>query len=333
MTLHHMIDTHRLEVQDPSQVGEARRVAARLASTLGMDQTEQGKVSIVASELAGNLIKHAGGGVLAIRLIPNAGIELLSLDRGPGMPSVAECLRDGFSTAGTPGTGLGAVKRQSNYFDVFSKPTGTAVLSRILKHDSSCNNYGSVGAICTPKTGEIECGDAWQIAPTNQGHTIIVADGLGHGPLAAIASKEAIKIFQTHHDRPLLDIVHRIHDGLRHTRGAAVALARVDTQRKIVTFCSIGNVAGAVVTSAGVRKMISFNGTLGHQFRKAQELTYPCAEGSLVVLHSDGISTSWDVLKYPGLLTRHAALAAGILYRDFCRGTDDATIVVTRCKG
>src|SRR5688572_26788709 len=110
-----------IAVSDPSTVGEARRVATRLGEQAGLNETDRGRAAIVASELATNLVRHARGGQLLLSAMsgPAApGVEIISTDSGPGMTDVERCLRDGFSTGGTPGNGLGAVRRLSAEFDV-----------------------------------------------------------------------------------------------------------------------------------------------------------------------------------------------------------------------
>src|SRR5688572_12749729 len=119
-----MSDVVRLPVTDPSQVGEARRRAAALAQRLGFDDTDAGKVAIVVTEAANNLVKHARDGEILLHPLEQdgtAGLEVLALDKGPGL-DLSRCLRDGFSTGGTPGTGLGAIARLSAVFDVHSSP-------------------------------------------------------------------------------------------------------------------------------------------------------------------------------------------------------------------
>ena len=66
------------------------------------------------------------------------------------------------------------------------------------------------------------------------------------------------------------------------------------------------------------------------QLRRIQEFSYPWPSGALLVMHSDGLNTSWDVRGQPGLATRHPSLVAGVLYRDHARGTDDVTVAVAR---
>src|SRR5271155_4019799 len=114
-----------LAVTEASQVGEARRAVTALASRLGFNETESGKVALVVTEVANNLVKHARDGVLLLRPLEReqtSGIEILALDKGPGMTDVGRCLQDGFSTAGSPGTGLGAIVRLAAFADIHSIP-------------------------------------------------------------------------------------------------------------------------------------------------------------------------------------------------------------------
>jgi hypothetical protein len=76
--------------------------------------------------------------------------------------------------------------------------------------------------------------------------------------------------------------------------------------------------------------MVSHNGTVGAEMRKVQEFVYRWPKGAPVVFHSDGITTHWDLQAYPGLASRQSALIAGVIFRDFQRGRDDATVVVLR---
>jgi anti-sigma regulatory factor (Ser/Thr protein kinase) len=322
-------------VRDVSQVAEARRGAAALGSKLGFTEEEAGRAALVATELATNLLKHAGGGDLLVGAFDDRsgdGLQCLALDNGPGMADVEACMRDGFSTAGSPGTGLGAIARQSELFEVYSRPgLGTAALARLYR-----GRRGSMaaplarahGAVSVPKAGEEVCGDGWSACPHADGFTLMVVDGLGHGPLAAEAATAAMAVFAKNHAAGPAEVLERIHQALRPTRGAAVSVARVDLGRQQVQFAGIGNVAGTLIAGATVRKMVSHNGTAGHAVKRIQEFTYPFVGSPLVILCSDGLGTSWSLDRYPGLAARHPGLVAGVLYRDFARGRDDATVLV-----
>src|SRR4051794_25187070 len=125
------------QVKDPSQVAEARRMAGDLARRSGFDEVDAGRVALVATELATNLVRHGGGGTLVAESFEDAdgsGVELLSLDKGPGMADVQRSFSDGYSTAGSAGTGLGAVSRVADRCVVFSRPgEGTALMARFRK--------------------------------------------------------------------------------------------------------------------------------------------------------------------------------------------------------
>src|SRR5690349_13136362 len=106
-----------------SAVRAARRGAPRQPAELTMHEATSGRVAIVATELATNVLRHGGGGELLVQAIPGStgmAREIIAIDRGPGMSNLQECLRDGYSSGATLGTGLGAVKRLSDEFDIAS---------------------------------------------------------------------------------------------------------------------------------------------------------------------------------------------------------------------
>jgi anti-sigma regulatory factor (Ser/Thr protein kinase) len=325
-------------VADASGAGGARRVATALAARLGFDETARGRVALVVTEAATNLHKHARQGEILLRCLERGdavGLDVLALDRGPGMADPERCLRDGFSTAGTPGTGLGAIARQSDLFDVYSTvPEGTALLARLWSRPAPAAAGGlDVAAVHLPKCGEEVCGDAWAVEPREGGALLLVADGLGHGPLAAQAAREAVRVFRAHAAADLPEIVRRIHAALRSTRGAAVAVAEVRPEARELRFVGVGNIAASVVADGSSRSMVSHNGTAGLEARRVQEFVYPFEGSAVLVVHSDGLATQWRLERYAGLAARDPALIAGVLYRDFKRGRDDLTVLVARAKG
>jgi hypothetical protein len=202
----------------------------------------------VITEAATNLVKHAVGGQLLWRALERnrgVGLEILALDRGPGISNVGECLRNGYSTAGSLGTGLGAIARLATEFDIYSLPgKGTALLARL-----------------------------WS------------------GPLA---------------------------------------IAELNPAQQALRFAGVGNIAGVVVDASRRHPLVSHNGIIGHTLRKVQEFAVPWSPGALLIMHSDGLGTQWDLDAYPGLLGRDPSLIAGVLYRDYRRGYDDVTVLVAK---
>jgi anti-sigma regulatory factor (Ser/Thr protein kinase) len=324
-------------VADPSAVAGARRAATSLAEMLGFGQSEAGKVALVVTEAATNLVKHAVKGQLLLRPLERdgvAGLEVLTLDSGPGVANVGECLRDGHSTAGSPGTGLGAMARLAAEFDIHSVPgKGTALVAQLWARSPlrGLPPPLEVGAVCLPKPGEEACGDAWAVTRHGQLCRVTVADGLGHGPDAAAASLAAVEVARRQPALAPAALIEAMHGALRPTRGAALGVAELDLAAGgEVRFVGVGNIAGAAVAPGGDRHFVSHSGIVGHEMRRVQEFTYPWGRDALLVLHSDGLATRWDLSAYPGLVSRHPALVAGVLYRDFVRGRDDVTVVVVR---
>ena len=318
-------------VTENSQVGEARRAAAQAAERAGLGETDRGRVAIVVTELANNLARHARGGEVLIRETTGAqgpGVELLAVDRGPGMADVAACMRDGFSTGGTPGTGLGAVRRLSTRLEVYSaQPSGTVAFARVAAAPPAPAEF-EWAVVCLPVRGETACGDTWRVSTSPGRLALIVADGLGHGPLAAEAADAAAAAFDADPFAGPGRVLESAHERMRGTRGGAVSVVQLDDRG--ARFAGVGNVAGSIVSASGSRGLAGHNGTAGVQVRKVQEFDYPWPADGMLVMHSDGLQTRWSLDAYPGAARRHPAVAAGLLYRDFSRGRDDVTVAVVR---
>lgn len=323
-----------LPVRDSSHVAEARLEAMQIARQHGFGESDTGRVALVATELATNLLKHGSGGEILAGPFNDkdgVGVELIALDKGRGMTNVAACLEDGYSSAGTAGKGLGAVVRQSNVVDIGSWPAvGTAVLARFVPGSSGAapsTPKPAWGAVAVPMPGQSVCGDSWSVADNSAGRTFMVADGLGHGPEAAEASVEAVRVFNRFNGHQVSTLLDYIHGGLRATRGAAVSIARYDATARKMVYCGIGNVAGALSVQGTLRRMVSMAGTAGFNARKIQSFDYPFESGVLI-MHSDGLQSNWALDRYPNLATLHPTLIAAILYRDLTRGRDDSTVLV-----
>ncbi len=337
-------DPRVLSVTEASAAGEARRAATTMAGRIGMDDTARGTVALIVSEAANNLARHAQHGELILRSLEwqgIAGIEMLALDRGPGIRNLRECLRDGFSTAGTSGTGLGAITRLATFWDIHSAPEiGTALLVRFWATGERPTEARVAtpppapslewGVVNLPLASEEWCGDSYAVEHLDGRTLLLVVDGLGHGVTAADAAREAVKVFRNRRASAPAEIIQALHEGLRGTRGAVAAVAAVDHSRRQVRYAGAGNISASVLTPGASQNMVSHNGTLGHEVRKVQEFTYDWPRGATLVMHSDGLSSQWRPDKYAGLLARHPSLIAGILYRDFKRTRDDVTVLVAQ---
>lgn len=324
-----------LQVADRSRVAEVRRLAVKAALAQGLDDQRGGRVALVATELATNLVKHANGGEIVIGAFDDddgKGLELLALDKGRGIADLNKALSDGHSTSGTAGTGLGAIRRNADAFAISSAVgRGTAVMAR-LRRDRKGPAHGGylICGLSAPYPGESVCGDGWAARPTAAAITVLMADGSGHGPEANKAAQSSIAIFRDRTGQPVEEVAKAIDRALAATRGAAIALAEIDAGGGQINFVGVGNISAALIDRGVVRRMISNNGTAGHVAPRIRAYQYPFRGPPAVILHSDGLSARWDLNAYPGLVTAHPSLIAGILYRDFRRGRDDASVVVVR---
>lgn len=322
-----------LTLEESSGVAEARRQAVRTAELGGLDEQRRANVALVVTELATNVLKHAGHGSILVRpLLPSEGdgIEIIGVDRGPGMANIAQSLLDGTSTAGTRGAGLGAVVRQSNMFDVWSEPgRGTILVARIYAH-RPCDSAVTVGGVSLVHPREIECGDAWALRHHDDQTTIAVVDGLGHGPLAASAAAEVMAAFaQT---GPSLDgALRAAHARARSTRGAAASLVTLDPRARSLSFAGVGNVACRIVSHEHGKGCASQHGTLGHGTPRIRTERHPWPDG-VVVAFTDGVSSRWDLASLPPWTRHHPTTVAASLWRDYGRNRDDATVVVCMAR-
>ncbi|PQP01858.1 serine/threonine protein kinase [Massilia phosphatilytica] len=319
-----------------SDVAAARRAGQKLADALGFDDVKAGRLAIIITEAATNILKHAGEGTVTIMRTQSGvampGVDVVAIDNGPGIADLDFALRDGVSTAGTAGTGLGALRRQADEFDAWTQHgRGSAFFMRIWRGATPPEPCGiEVGALCMPLAGEEECGDGWGVTCDLDGATLLGVDGLGHGPEAAKAAHGAIEALEKRPAAAPGAVVQTAHELLRITRGAALSVARIDYRSDEVRFAGIGNVSAIVHDGLARRALVSHNGIVGHNMRKVQEFAVPFPPGALCVLASDGIQTQWDLGAYPGLHMHVPALVAAVLMRDFIRRRDDAMVLVAR---
>jgi anti-sigma regulatory factor (Ser/Thr protein kinase) len=340
-----------IRVEEPSAAAAVRNAAQALAGRLSFPPARAELLVLACTEAATNLAKHARQGTLLLQGSYDGGepgIELVTIDTGPGMPDVRAALRDGHSTAGTLGIGLGAIRRAADFCDVYSLPgRGTTLVARFRPQPAQSGPVQSGAAqsgpvqsgpvqsgpvrwsgLIRPIGGETECGDAYAAVRTGPVMTAMLCDGLGHGPMAAAASREAIRAFREAPGEEPVALLERAHRRMGGTRGGAVAVVRVEG--RAVRFAGIGNVAGWIVTGERRQGMVSLPGIAGHQVRKLRHYDYAIEPGAAVVLHSDGLSSRWDIRELPGLAGRDPLVIAAALLSEAGVHRDDAGVLVVK---
>ncbi len=331
-------------ITDERQVSAVELDALTMARSHGLDAEAVERLGVVVAAMAGNIARHAGAGQIILRAVgehASGCIEILALDKGPGIGDMTRTMRaTATPVEGVPrDSGLSEIRRLANLFDIYSHAgCGTAVIAHVgtpatdgeASVAAECARHGSVGAVCVPLHGEEECGDSWAVDVTAERVTVMLVDGLGHGPGAAIAARAALAAFSDVAANAPDGILGAMHTALRHTRGAALSVAILDRSRGTASFCGVGNVDGRVVTIDTSRHLVPQNGIVGHTMPRPQSADVPWPSDGRLVMHSDGITSRWRTEAYPGLLARHPALLAGVLFRDFARARDDATVLVLR---
>lgn len=325
--------TRVVVVEETSQVGQARREALALADHLGFNETDGGRVALAATELATNLLRHAGGGRMFLSPVAGregrGGVELCTLDSGPGF-SLVHSLPDGVSTGGSQGLGLGAIQRQAAVLDVWSDANGAVVLARIYAEAAPRTVDVPYGALRVAMRHEVACGDAWHLRATPGQVVVSLIDGLGHGPLASDAAEAGIQAVAQSTATTAPDLIAAMHAAMAGSRGGAAAVACVDVATGALQFAGVGNISASVCEATTARGLASHPGIVGVQFRRAQPFSLHANAGTLLLLHSDGLQARWNLRDFPGLVHRHPALIVAVLQRDFDRGRDDTGIVALR---
>ena len=326
-----------VEVQDQSAIAVVRRAARRLAAEHGWPKHRTDELAIVATEATTNILRYAEKGRALINA-PAEGkgdkIVMIFTDRGPGISDMDHMFQDGMSSGGSAGLGLGAIRRLSNDFDIFSGPeVGTTIVCSFVKNSTPCPTHGveAVGLrVCHPN--EEECGDDYLLRQTPKATDILLCDGLGHGPEAAAASLEvtdAVKATRSFNSEPGA-VMYEVTEQLIGKRGAVAALVHIAQPQMVLRYAALGNIATLRVRDGAVKRLPVRDGRIGARATRGYEDTFDLEPGDLMILHSDGLKTLRDSYLPQGLLWKSPLLIAGYLLDRAFRGRDDASIVVIR---
>jgi anti-sigma regulatory factor (Ser/Thr protein kinase) len=322
-----------IRVTEPSTCAAVRRRAADTARGVGLSENRVDEISVVSAELASNLVKHAREGSVLLRVLRHAdrvGIGVLTVDTGPGTRDITSLIADGETTTGTLGIGLGAVKRFADRLDLHSVPgVGTIVSAEFWSAPLSAVPSG-FAALTRPLEGESVCGDAFAERSAEGARIVMLADGLGHGPLAARASGAAVRSFLTSQETSPRLLIEALHRSLRETRGAAVAVARVEADSGRVIYAGVGNISGRIVDTGSSSQLPSQPGIVGSNVPAVRELPARMERGQSLVMHSDGLTERWTLDDLPGILAADPVVMSAALLRAAGVRRDDASVLVAR---
>jgi anti-sigma regulatory factor (Ser/Thr protein kinase) len=303
-------------------------------------ETQAGEIDIIVSEISSNLVKHAGSGEILFRIHEdNTGssvFEIVSIDNGPGIADTARMMRDGVSTTHTLGHGLGAIHRLSDTAQVFSVPGwGTIVYAMVSSKQKKNIGQKSQGleirALCVNKPRETECGDGYGVKHTASGVIIFFGDGLGHGPKAKEAIDLAREFLSSCNESEPVEILRQMHQNIRRTRGLVGTIAVCDLKANQWRICGVGNILTRLYSGIEFKNYMPYNGTIGLNLPSSMNAsTLPVESNQHLIMSSDGIQARWDLSKFHSILKYDNTVLAAAIYKDFSRGTDDASVLVAK---
>jgi anti-sigma regulatory factor (Ser/Thr protein kinase) len=326
-------------VPDRSYANVVKKETHRLAVSMRFTPKRLAETDIIVSEIISNNSKHAIEGELLVKAFcdmnERCGLELISIDRGPGIGNLGEMLKDGISTTRTLGSGLGAIMRLSDEFDIYSLPGwGTILLSRIYltgKNEKKNDSRISVNAVMLPKKGEVLCGDGWTVSRKSFEYKLIALDGLGHGPEANKASVKATNEFLTINQATPAETIRILHEKINKTRGAVGMVMHFNSLTNMISYAGLGNISARIIGFDKNKNCISYNGIIGHTIPNTVHTNQTTLQyNETLIIHSDGLKSRWELNHLPNILNHDGSVIAGAIYKDFSRNTDDLLIIVLK---
>ncbi len=326
-------------IEDRSYVAYLKREIHKAVAAGKFSEQRAGEIDIIVSEICSNLIKYATGGEILYRVChsgDDSTFEILAIDKGPGIADIPRVMRDGISTSNTLGHGLGALERLSSVFNIYSIPQwGTIVYSKVATHHTGFvrkeNLDIDIRGLCVAKPREVECGDAYSVKRTATDVRVFLGDGLGHGKYAQEAVQRAADFFFATDETNPVDIMRQMHEKVRRTRGLVGTIGIFDRKRNEWKICGIGNIVTRLYQGIAYKNYMSYNGTIGLNIPNSINCsTLPAERNQYLVMASDGIRTRWDLTKFPSILKYDNMVMAAAVYKDFTRGTDDSSILISK---
>ena len=322
-----------------SNVADVRDKIHRLCEEYGFSPDSLGKIDLISTEIATNLIKHdAVNGKIRYRITDaDTGypvLELISEDGGPGIDSPEDAVQDGYTSVhGSMGVGLGSIKRLSDAFEMETSSSGTTISIRKKSTENQINTKSNlrISVLTRPHPLENVCGDGYVIKRFHRGACIAVIDGLGHGiharNAAACAEKYIADTFSP--EQPLGSLLNGLGNTLRRTRGAVASICVIDEVKGEMRYAGVGDVTIHVYPKEDQISFLNVPGILGmHQAKINLQRNKWQSGRTVIVMHSDGISSSIkseDVMRdVPPVEIAHAIM------REYWGKNDDATVVVVR---
>lgn len=327
-------------LSDRSYVSLVKKEIKKIAGNIGFSGNRLAEIEIIIAEITSNIIKYSTEGSILVKHFFKGsveGIEIISIDNGPGMANVSLMLKDGVSTTHTLGQGLGAIKRLSDNFDIYSVPqSGTILLSRVFKNpeaDTTSKEIFNITTLMVAKKGEIYCGDGYKYVIKKNSCKVLAFDGLGHGPEAQKASEAAVKSFMSIQNIDPAESLRVMNKEIKSTRGGVGMIFSIDLKTNSTSFCGVGNISARILSDGKLKNCISYNGIIGHAFPNSLHTNNTTwNKQDYLIITSDGLKTRWDTNNLTNILKHDPSIVAASLFKDFSRGNDDSLIIIVKCN-
>lgn len=327
-------------IEDRSYIAYLKREIHKEVATGSFTEQRAGEIDIIVSEICSNLVKYATSGEILYRMqheeASGSSFEILAIDKGPGIADINRVMRDGVSTGTTLGHGLGAIERLSSVFNIYSIPEwGTIVYSKVSTQQTGFTRKENfdldVRGLVVPKPREVESGDMYRVKRTKNDVRVFLGDGLGHGKFAQEAVDQAGNFFFATEEENPVDIVRQMHEKVRRTRGLVATIGILDKKTNQWRICGVGNILTRLYQGITYKNYMSYNGTIGLNIPNSINVsTFPAERNQYLVMCSDGIRSRWDLTRFPSILKYDNMVMAAAIYKDFNRGTDDSSILISK---
>lgn len=325
-----MTDHVKIPINRESDVINARVIGVKMAVSMGFREIALAEIEIIISELGTNIIRHAkASGELTFQAIRDGrirGIEIIAKDYGKGIHISDISGNEGISSEGGLGIGLAGVRRLADEFEIGIDNGTVARARKWMTEDYDIRVKCSV--LAKPKFGETVSGDAFFYKHLPSYAVFSVVDVLGHGPEAHRVAETVRKILETEYRKDLLSITEYCHHRLKGSRGAAIAVGKIDFKESVFYHIGIGNVETRIYGGASLLRPSCTNGTLGMSIGGARVGEYPYFEGSCIIMFSDGISGKFDI--DAAVLRKTAQEISHFVFSKYAKDHDDATVLVVR---
>lgn len=183
-----------------------------------------------------------------------------------------------------------------------------------------------IGVVCRPAKNLEVSGDTYLLLDWDNQTLVAVIDGLGHGTDAYRASKKAREYVKDHASEDVEEIIRGCDRHIRKTRGVSMSLVRIDRKTNQFSCSGVGNVETRILNKRP-RHPLSMAGIVGCNLRKVRKFEYAFEPASVVLMYSDGVSSRFDLSKYP-YLRRDPQRAAERIVEEWGKDRDDATILI-----